>query len=346
MRHILISAQFLSAGSGGIARVARLTLQALQGAAEISALSVEDREPYKIGNTHIRAFRGCRISFAVANALALRHADAAIYDFPGTARAHVLSRKPYALWVHGNEIWNEPNVRADYRRVIRKASLVLVNSRRTLEALTKAVDGLPPIVMCWLATEEEDAPPAAPIDGAPTLLFVGRSDSYFAKGQDILVRIWPRVLAEMPEARLLFVGGGEHLERLRALVDGSPAHPNIEVMGFVPESAMPRVWQRSSALALLGTLEGFGLVLVEAMRHGVPVITSTQDAASEVNIDGLTGYNIDRNDEDAVVRGIVTLLADRAKSQSMGAQGRAHWQTNFRPSVFRERLLAALSTRL
>lgn len=345
-RKLLIAAQHLVAGQGGIARLARLTVQALETAADVTALAVEDKAPHAIRSVNVRGFGGSRLRFALHHNLALLRSDAAIYDFPGTGRAHLTPGKPYAVWVCGNELWNEPVVRADYARVIQGARVVLVISHTTLDALQAKVTSLPPCEVCLLATEEEAESPLGPPEGPPSLLVFGRHDSYFAKGQDILVRVWPQVVAALPDARLIFVGGGPMLDELRNLAAASPAHANIDVRGFVAEKDIVPVWRQASALALISSLEGFGLVIAEAMRHGRPVLASLQDAGCEVNVDGVTGYNVDRNDDDAIVAKILALLGNPEKARQMGEAGRLRWRTHFRPSSFRDRLLPILDEHL
>jgi phosphatidylinositol alpha-1,6-mannosyltransferase len=221
---------------------------------------------------------------------------------------------------------------------------VLTNSHHTSEALLRTIGSLPNLQTCWLATEEENVPSdTAATGGPPTLLFIGRQDAYFAKGQDTLVRVWPRVVAAIPDARLCLVGDGVALGRLRMLVEASPCFASFDLLGFVPETEMPAVWRKASALALLSSLEGFGLVIVEAMRFAKPVIASIQDAGCEVNIDGVTGYNVDRGDDDAIVSRILALLGDPDLAGRMGSAGRTRWNENFRTSQFALRFRAALA---
>src|SRR5262249_21898409 len=114
---ITISAQFLEAGQGGICRVGRLTTMAFSKVADVHALAVEDRSPHNIGSVTVRPFSGNRWRFALANMseiVAQRHM---LYDFPGTARAHLLRvpmSKGYAVWCHGFELWDLGSLRSDY----------------------------------------------------------------------------------------------------------------------------------------------------------------------------------------------------------------------------------------
>lgn len=342
MNRLLLGAQFLTAGSGGICRAARLSILALQGHADITALAVEDRGMHHVDSVEVTGCSGHRIPFLLRNNYELLRAGRALYDFAGTARAHFVPRS-YAVWVHGNEFWNESEVRTDYMRAIRSSDCILLNSQTTADAVQARLGLLPQARVCWLGTEQDHAPAAGPaVEGPPTVLFVGRSDEHFAKGQDILIRLWPRVVAAVKDARLCFVGGGTRTGRLRDLAASSPASGNIDVLGFLPEHEMEELWPKATALALLGRLEGFGLVVIEAMRHGVPVLASTNDAASEINLNGVTGYNVDRTNDEAIVDRLVGMLRDRDGARTMGAAGFARWNAHFRFSVFRERFLAAI----
>lgn len=344
-KKIVLGAQYMKGGAGGIARVARLSLAALSDQYTVQAMSVEDRVGQELAGVKIKTFSGRRLPYVAANNLALLGADAALYDFPGTARAHFIPWRPYAIWVHGNELWDSPQIRDDYCRVIERASLILANSHLTADTMTNVFGSLPNMHTCWLATEDEDVPQQSAIKGGPpTLLFVGRNDRYFAKGQDILIRLWPQVVDMVPDAKLCFVGGGWALDRLKSLAAESSVSDKIDILGFVPEDQMPPIWQRATAFVLLGRLEGFGLVNIEAMRWAKPVITSIQDAGCEINEDGITGYNVDRYDDEAVLSAIVKLLNNPTLCDTLGAAGHQRWLNHFRPSLFADRFRKAFAT--
>ena len=83
--------------------------------------------------------------------------------------------------------------------------------------------------------------------------------------------------------------------------------------------------------------EGFGLVYVEAMRHGLPVIGSVHDAASEVIVDGKTGYVLDPDEPGALAAALVRLLREPGHAAGLGEAGRRRWAEHFRYGAFRER---------
>jgi phosphatidylinositol alpha-1,6-mannosyltransferase len=343
---IQVSAQFLTPGSGGIARCARLTMLALESSARVSGLAVEDREAAMIGASRSRAFRGNRSAFVAANLVGALKSDWVIYDFAGTARAHgplALAGRPYALWAHGWEVW-PGNLRADYAKAIRGAKAVFVNSAHTGARLAESMPDLASIHECQLGTEQDVETRCAPrpARGAePMVLFLGRNDAMFAKGQDVLIAAWPAVVAEVPDAVLCFVGGGERLDQLRALAAASPAAASIRVCGALSEAEVESLHRRARLFAMLSKVEGFGLVFAEAMRHGVPVLTSDADASTEISRDGETGFAVSRDDLAAVAGRIVSVLKDERLYERLSRAAFERWSRRFCFSAFQMRFLAA-----
>ena len=343
---IQVAAQFLTAGSGGIARCARLSIMALSSEAVVSALAVEDDAPAMLGSVTTRAFAGNRSAFVAANMLGALKNDCVLYDFAGTARAHAplnLLGRPYALWAHGWEVW-PGNLRPDYAKAIRGAKAVFVNSRHTGERLRQSLPGLGTIQRCLLGTEMDVGAQSGPPSVGQRerrVLFIGRNDEMFAKGQDVLIAAWPAVVAQVPDARLSFVGGGRQLGRLRALATASPAAASIEVLGSISDEEAAELYRRARLFAMLSNVEGFGLVFAEAMSHGAPVLSSNEDASTEVNIDGETGFAIDRNDIAQVVARIVSVLKDDRLFEVLSDRAYARWSSRFCFSAFRARFLHA-----
>ncbi len=345
---VQIAAQYLTAGSGGIARCARLTLLALSQVCHISAaLAVEDGEPTQVGQARTRAFAGKRPAFALANTASAMSADVVFYDFAGTARAHrplALLGKPSAIWAHGWEVW-PGNLRADYARTLRRASAVFVNSEHTRRRLAQSLPDLPNVHACWLGTEWDRDPTRSlpPRQGRQRMvLFVGRNDAMFAKGQDTLIEAWPEVVARVPDAVLCFVGGGDRLDRLRSLAATSPASGSIRVLGQLPDAEVATLYGRARLFAMLSNVEGFGLVYAEAMGHGLPILTSTDDASHEVNLEGRTGYSVARGDKPAIVERIVGVLERDALFAELSQNAFRHWSQSLCFSAFSDRFLGAV----
>jgi phosphatidylinositol alpha-1,6-mannosyltransferase len=174
------------------------------------------------------------------------------------------------------------------------------------------------------------------------VLIVGRLETGRPKGHDELIACWPTVAAAVPGARLAIVGRGPDHPRIRGIAASSAAAASIDLLGFVSDQELERLYNRAAVFAMPSRGEGFGLVYIEAMRHGLPVVGSVHDAAPEVNLDGVTGANVDLDRPGQLAERLVELLRDRALASRLGEAARARWQANFRYSCFRERVRPVL----
>ena len=337
-----VAAQYLRPGNGGIGEVARVSMKALARRGPTFGHACLETEDYAVEGAPVRAYCGSRARFQLALERASLGDVRFLFDFAGTARSArlLLPRRPYAVWAHGIEVWDE--VRADRRAALERADLVLVNSAYTRDRASPTLGSLRDVRLCRLGAYSDEQPAAKSFDGPPTALLLGRVEPGWPKGQGILVSLWPRVVAAVPDARLLLVGKGPALEALRDFARTSPAAANIEIAGFVPETELNSIWSRASLFAMPSLTEGFGLVFIEAMRRGLPVIASQADAGREVNVDEATGFTRDRENQGRLVDAIVALLRDRNLAAKFGAAGAARWRAEFSFSAFERRLTTIL----
>jgi phosphatidylinositol alpha-1,6-mannosyltransferase len=340
-QRLLLSAQTFVPGNGGICAVARMTARVLLQHYPLEALAWQDVDDHRIETVPVRVFRNRRILFALTNLAASQRATHVLYDHVGTARAHFdlpFRRRPYAVWVHGWELWHEPLPK--HLRAIAGAALVLANSAYTVK---RASTVLPAgVVSCPLGTPESRPPPTiGPSAAPPTVMLLGRADELFAKGHDILIDIWPDVISAVPDARLLLVGGGNALDRVRELAAASRAREAIEITGFVPDEALDSYWRRATVFAMLGFAEGFGLVYAQAMRRGLPVVASTEDAGQEINVEGWTGFNVSRDDKKRLTEVLVALLRDPDYARTLGSRAHSRWQEQYTFEAFGRRFTEA-----
>lgn len=340
----LLAAATYEAGRGGIARVARLSARALADV-DVRALSLLDCAPTEIDGVRTLPAIGGQAGLAARCWLAAPFRTHFIYDSAGLARAHPRLaglRRPSLVWMHGLEAWEA--LRPDRARAFARADLVLVNSHHTLGRYQALHGPLPQARVCWLATEEDEPGPRADFQPTPTVLILGRMEPGEShKGHREVIAAWPEVVKAVPDARLLIVGRGDGVGRVRALAAASSASAAIEVAGYVPEAGIEAVWRRARVLALPSRGEGFGLVYVEAMRRGLACIASVHDAGREVNADGLSGFNVDLDQPGDLAQALVRLLRSPELAAWMGAEAQARWAAHFRFSAFRTRFGAALA---
>lgn len=170
------------------------------------------------------------------------------------------------------------------------------------------------------------------------------------KGQDVLIRAWPRVLERIGEATLLLVGDGPARPRLTGLVAAAGLSDRVVLTGRVEADQLPAHYAAADVFAMPcrtrgGGLdvEGLGIVFLEAGAVGLPVVAGTSGGAPETVRDGETGTVVDGRDTTAVADAIVVLLADRARAAAMGRAGRAWVQRDWGWQRSADRLAHLLS---
>ncbi len=150
------------------------------------------------------------------------------------------------------------------------------------------------------------------------------------KGQDVLIRAWPRVRARFPDAVLMLVGDGPDRQRLERLVERVGAL-GVHLLGGVSGQELPVYYAACDVFAMpcrtrrAGLdVEGLGMVYLEAAACARPVIAGTSGGAPEAVRDGQTGLIVpDPRSPAAVGASILELLEDRERATAMGLAGRA-----------------------
>jgi phosphatidylinositol alpha-1,6-mannosyltransferase len=258
-----------------------------------------------------------------------------------------IGRRPYAVFLHDIEAWQaQPPTR---RRVLDRAFLRLANSTYTARRIADTNPDVGDVVACPLALGPEWTARAsaetARVRPRPRVLIVGRmiaNERY--KGHDQLLEAWPSVLPRAPEAKLVCVGEGDDLERLRSKACALGIGHAVEFPGFVSDDERWRLYREAALFAMPSRREGFGLVYLEAMAAGLPCIGSVHDAASEVIADGETGCLVDQADISGIAERIVGLLSDEARRVAMGDAGRRRFLAQFTFDAFQARLVTAVAS--
>ncbi|HEX8861843.1 MAG TPA: glycosyltransferase family 4 protein, partial [Actinomycetes bacterium] len=156
------------------------------------------------------------------------------------------------------------------------------------------------------------------------------------KGQDRLIQAWPAVVARVPDARLLIVGGGSYGRRLGRLAAASPVADRIHLAGEVAWEDLPAHYAAGDVFAMpcrtrwLGMdLEALGVVFLEAAAAGLPVVAGRSGGAPETVIEGETGTVVDGRRAAAVGDAVAGLLADLPRARAMGEAGRRRVEAEF-----------------
>jgi glycosyltransferase involved in cell wall biosynthesis len=204
-------------------------------------------------------------------------------------------------------------------RVFARADAVVASSPVSLAARCSGAVEITPGV------DVERFTPGPPASTRPrTVIYVGRLDRASPwKGVDILLRAFAR-LADLPDVRLRLVGGGDAVDDHIAHAQRLGIADRVEFTGGLVADALVAAMQSAAVLVLPSQTEheSFGMVLVEAMACGTPVVGSDTGGPVHVITPGVTGLLFPHADSDALAAACRRLLQDGGLADRMGAAGR------------------------
>jgi phosphatidylinositol alpha-mannosyltransferase len=169
-------------------------------------------------------------------------------------------------------------------------------------------------------------------DGRPNILFVGRPEK--RKGVGYLLRAYPAVKNAFPDARFIVVGAGDWADSpYRAYINRHRMN-DIVVVGRVSEAVLPRYHRSADVFCAPATTgESFGIVLLEAMAAGLPIVASDIEGYTQVLHHQQEGLLVPPRDASALADAICQVLQDRALAAELGARGRETAQQYAWPRV-------------
>jgi len=169
------------------------------------------------------------------------------------------------------------------------------------------------------------------------------------KGQDTLLRAWPAVLGQVPDAALLIVSGGPYAKTLRRLAEQTGVMSSVTFTGPVPQTELPAHYAAGDVFSMpcrtrRGGLdvEGLGIVYLEASAAGLPVVGGDSGGAPDAILEGETGYVVGGRDVAALSGHLIALLSDPAGAKAMGEKGRAWVERDWNWDLTASRLRALI----
>jgi glycosyltransferase involved in cell wall biosynthesis len=166
-------------------------------------------------------------------------------------------------------------------------------------------------------------------DGHPhetLLLYVGRLSSEKNLHQ------LKAILEQVPNTRLALVGNGPARTGLEAHFAGT----RTRFMGYLQGEALSQAYASADIFVFPSALETFGLVVVEAMAAGLPVVASRVGGVRDVIVEGHTGYTFDVGDISAMVEGVRQIVSNPERIARMGREARAFAETQSWPAMMDE----------
>lgn len=231
------------------------------------------------------------------------------------------------------------------RGITRNLDGVIANSSHTAESVQQ-LTGVYPTVIPWgpprgavkLNRTTEESP--VEDENPPVVMAVGRMIE--RKGFPVLVRAAARLRGR---AQVVIVGDGEYRTVVEEEIRRQGVEDVVRLAGRLPNDELASLYARCAVFCLpaildsRGETEGLGVVLVEAMSHGKPVVASRLGGIPDAVEDGTTGILVAPNDEEALAEALLRLIADRTLAARMGEAGRRKARESFSWEAIAERHL-------
>jgi phosphatidylinositol alpha-mannosyltransferase len=149
---------------------------------------------------------------------------------------------------------------------------------------------------------------------------VGRPEK--RKGVGYLLRAYPAIKNAFPDVRFIIVGAGDWEDSRYSRFIERHGMRDIAIVGRVSDDELPR-YHRSAHVFCAPAVEGesFGIVLLEAMAAGLPIVASSIEGYAQVLTHGSEGLLVRPRDEKQLADAVCTILQDRLLAKRMGAQG-------------------------
>ena len=314
--------------TGGIEKVCRVAGKALcelglQYGGKVKIFSLHGKKESADANSYFpqtafRGFNGRAGMFISKSMAAGLHADVVLLShvnllLPGIFIKMLKPRVKLVLIAHGIEVWRP--VAAWKKRLLHKVDLFLPVSHFTKDKM-KALYGLPEekfSVMNNCLSPFLEKPLVQGKSGFlleryglhstnKILLTVSRmADTEQYKGYDRVLEALPELLTQHPNLRYLLVGkyDAHEKQRLDDIITKLQLQHVVIFSGFVPDEEMPLHFTLADAFVMPSEKEGFGIVFIEAMFYGLPVIAGNKDGSVDALANGALGtlVNPDKGDE-------------------------------------------------
>jgi D-inositol-3-phosphate glycosyltransferase len=250
------------------------------------------------------------------------------WGIPHVATFHTLGEIKNRAFAGENE--SEERIEAE-RRIVQAADGIICFSEHEQKLLNRLYGAAPDrvaVVPCGVdlrrfrPLDRADCRRTLSLDQRPLVLYVGRLEPL--KGIDILIRAMARL--KQSEARLLVVGGDAHassqLRQLTRLAIALGIEDRVTFAGAVEQADLPRYYNAADVCVMPSHYESFGLVAVEAMACGTPVIASRVGGLTTTVEDGKTGYLIPWRYPEPFAEKIDLVLSNERIRDDLGRRAR------------------------
>jgi len=365
-RPILLMAPTLGNERGGIQEFSREVVRALKemdGLSPVAALSYNGSTPISPDfaewvDCGQSSYRGAAFFFQALRLCVKWRPRLILSTFPGFAPVGMmcsqLTGTPFVTVAHGIEVWSR--LSPAKRLGLHETARILAVSRFTARKLAEVNGVRPERIRIFPNTVDAEnfRPGPKPDDwlrkleipaSAPVLLTVARLEANErTKGiETVWDAMQKRNTGRIARAIHVVVGSGSDLERLREEALGRGISDRVRFTGPVARSELSELYRLADAFVMPGTKEGFGIVFLEAMSSGVPVVAAAAGGTSDALRDGKLGWLADLSSPDSLADCIESALARDPDDPRCDPNFlRETVEKHFGSKAFRDRLQAVI----
>jgi glycosyltransferase involved in cell wall biosynthesis len=146
------------------------------------------------------------------------------------------------------------------------------------------------------------------------IIAVGRLT--YQKGFDMLIDIYEGIYRQAPSWELNIIGDGEDFEILESKIKAKGLEQQIKLCGSVKN--ISEYYQESSIFVLTSRWESFGIVILEALNHGLPVVSFDCDGPKNIINENESGFLIPQFDQEKFSEKVLLIIKDKEKRKEMG----------------------------
>ncbi|WP_239121221.1 MULTISPECIES: glycosyltransferase family 4 protein [Spirulina sp. CCY15215] len=256
---------------------------------------------------------------------------------------------PYTVLTYGKEVWE--SLPPKQLQALQQADSIWTIGRYSRDRVCQSNEipaekvRLLPCVVDGTIFDRDRKPPHLlekyDLENAKVLMTVARlwsGDIY--KGVDVTIRALPEIARVFPDVKYLVIGRGDDLPRLQKLAADLGVGDRVIFAGFIATEDLPAHYRVADAY-IMPSQEGFGIVYLEAMASGIPVLSGDADGSVDPLQDGKLGWRVPHRDVEAVARACIEILnglSDRTDPRCNGEWLRECTLAKFGKETLRQKL--------
>lgn len=239
----------------------------------------------------------------------------------------LISRIPLIISVHGSDISliKYPFLKSIIKQILKNVDMCTVNSTATKDLTLNVIKSNKRLKIIPMGVDLNIFKPKFKCaDGVyskkrPTILTVGRLDK--KKGMNYLIDAMPEIIRKFPKAKLVIVGDGPEKNNITMLIKKLNLDKNVDLIGAVQNKNLPSFYQKADLFVLPSLNEGLGVVLLEAMACGTPVIGSNVGGITDIIINGENGFLTISENPQNLAEKIITVLSNNDLQKKFSENG-------------------------